>query len=498
MAEVTTILEAVESAAVAGPTTLPATLDVVGIQVRHEIAAGDEAMGEGLSHYWNAGRLLSEIKPQVPHGQWESYLESQAINPRSARQYMQLHRSHTLEAVRQLPSLRQALVRLDEPVTPAVLEPAGWTCTKCTRQADEAHRYCAHCGQARPETVILPDPAPISRNLDEPEPRTDRLAAGDGVWVNLDGTARFIGVSLAAGDMRTVGQHLAEYRRMLADDQWALLLEACELDAQQAQRLIDDITPPEPMEEPSDYDLPGSEIYDRAPDPQPLVPRPERSMPSITQDVRRGIKRGRDQLEALDSFINRLQGLSGQANLQPRAADERLATEVAAQLRSTAAEACDVANDLIDTADRAKQLAAREFAGPEHEPNLGQRIESLRLSMPRRVTPEFLAQLESVVQDAHAELAKICRKSDTGSIAWAQTAEQAAQNTVWAIRTQAHRPIFDPKVARRAGQHYWTASRLLEIAKKCGPDCVLHEPYADPDGRRLQPWPAAESERYED
>lgn len=100
--------------------TPPALIgDQLTAAIRHEHEAASAAAGAALGHALEAGRLLAEARPTIPHGAWESYVrESCGIAPRTASLYLRLHRHRDRLPNRQHVadlSVRQAARLLERP-----------------------------------------------------------------------------------------------------------------------------------------------------------------------------------------------------------------------------------------------------------------------------------------------------------------------------------------------------------------------------------------------
>ena len=446
------------------PTSVLSTLDPAwlvdqGRRVRRAIADGDAALGQGLAHYWEAGRLLAEVRTRLPHGAFGPYVEEEGLHERSARQYMQLYRTHTEAEVRKLPSLRQALLPAGDPAPGPGVEVS----------ADAPHP--APSGSARP-VLVLP---------------SEQIELRGDAQVHLESAARYIRMWLAEGDVRQAGLLLSKHRRELMDedgDDWLRLVTACGLDMGRADALIGKVVVPE---EPADRRA----LESRA----GALPEAVVKEGSAMLEIRHNLRLASRNLDKLDTCLHRLRDLTDHDGMAVRSDGPELDAAVAAQARRTSLEACAAANTLARNVDQAKLLAARELEPRELNANLGQRIEHLRLSMPRCTTRAYRERLDRTVQDSWEALIRICRQTEVSGIGGLDDPETAAQTAVWAIRTQARRPLFDAAEARRAAQHYWTARRLQDIARRCGPDSVLHAPYAVvSDGSRIHPWPPAGSE----
>jgi hypothetical protein len=82
--------------------------------INRELAAAEADFQSALQHALNAGQMLSEVKAQLPHGQFGPWVRAHIdVGEREARNYMRLAANR--QRVADLPSIRQAVALLAEP-----------------------------------------------------------------------------------------------------------------------------------------------------------------------------------------------------------------------------------------------------------------------------------------------------------------------------------------------------------------------------------------------
>ena len=101
----------------------PSLLDLAS-QINQEHDACEQAYRSGLDHARRAGNLLNQVKIQIRHGQWLSWLaENCSISERTAQAYMRVDREWAkLEESATIADLsfRDALTLLSEPEEPTI------------------------------------------------------------------------------------------------------------------------------------------------------------------------------------------------------------------------------------------------------------------------------------------------------------------------------------------------------------------------------------------
>ena len=67
------------------------TLDALAAGINVEHRAAEAAARTAIEHALNAGRLLTEAKSQLPHGEWLPWLEANTeVSPRQSQRYMRV------------------------------------------------------------------------------------------------------------------------------------------------------------------------------------------------------------------------------------------------------------------------------------------------------------------------------------------------------------------------------------------------------------------------
>ena len=148
-----------------------------------------------------AGHLLAQAKEQVPHGQWEAWVEEKtAVSPRTARSYMQVSR-HWIEADKakrraladlglqgflveiaeprpipvdkpadSTPSpswMRGAVTKPDREVRHTLVDPLVWAAVETVASALVEHGTLVEAG---PGTISCPDPRPARQRARQEGP----------------------------------------------------------------------------------------------------------------------------------------------------------------------------------------------------------------------------------------------------------------------------------------------------------------------------------------
>ncbi len=77
-------------------------VDALAVAIQREHVAASTAARAALDHALEAGRLLAEARPGIPHGGWEAFVRDRCgLAPRTARLYLQLDANRARIADRQ-------------------------------------------------------------------------------------------------------------------------------------------------------------------------------------------------------------------------------------------------------------------------------------------------------------------------------------------------------------------------------------------------------------